>query len=400
MRGILSWSSRLHLVHRHPCPCPDPSSSDMATNGSSANQTTLPATSSRCLPRSITTTHNFEVINFSLLDGMGIGNCIESSTFSVGGCDWSVAFYPDGSLRTNRAGYASVFLCFLGGPEGGVRAKFSLSLLDKDNKVLRTKAKSKGTRRKVWRAHGAHTFEHTDDYWGWCRFIHKSKLRELLRVSGDRFTIRCVLTVIQEGTAADVGTIVVPPSSLHQDLSRMLEDERGADVHFMVQDQVFPAHRNVLAARSRVFEAELFGDMESITDPQQYCIGIDDMEPEVFECLLHFVYTDCIPDNCIPDEIVPTQRLLVAADRYGLGRLRLLCEEKLSRWIDVQSVARTLALAEQHKCVQLKDACVGFIASRDVLGAVMETEGFKHLIARYPLIMKEILDKIASTRTE
>ncbi|CAO2036582.1 unnamed protein product [Urochloa humidicola] len=370
----------------------------MATNRSSANQT-LPPTSSRCLPQSITTTHNFEVINFSFLDGMGIGNCVGSSTFSIGGCNWCIAFYPDGSLRNRAAGYASVFLCFLGGREAGVRAKFSLSLLDKDNKVFRTKAKSRGTRRKVWRAHGAHTFEQTDDYWGWCRFIDKSKLRELLRMSGDCFTIRCVLTVIQEGTAAaDVSAIVVPPSSLHQDLSRMLKDEREADVTFIVQDQVFRAHRNVLAARSTVFEVELFGDMKVI--PPHHIIGVDDMEPDVFECILHFVYTDCIPDNCIEDEIVPTQRLLVAADRYGLSRLRVLCEEKLSRWIDVQSVARTLALAQQHKCVQLKDACVGFIASRDVLGAVMETEGFKHLIARYPLIMKEILDKIASASNE
>ena len=70
------------------------------------------------------------------------------------------------------------------------------------------------------------------------------------------------------------------------------------------------------------------------------------------------------------------QHLLVAADRYGLDRLRLMCEEKLCSWLDVQSVATTLALAEQHQCVQLRDVCLRFIDCRGVLGAVMGTEGF------------------------
>ena len=50
------------------------------------------------------------------------------------------------------------------------------------------------------------------------------------------------------------------------------------------------------------------------------------------------------------------QHLLVAADRYGLDRLRLMCEGKLCRGIDARTVATTLALAEQHRCAHLKDA--------------------------------------------
>jgi speckle-type POZ protein len=46
--------------------------------------------------------------------------------------------------------------------------------------------------------------------------------------------------------------------------------------------------------------------------------------------------------------------------------------------------------------VQLKDGCLRFIiASPDVLGAVMKTDGFKDLVASCPLVMKEILDKMA-----
>jgi len=69
-----------------------------------------------------------------------------------------------------------------------------------------------------------------------------------------------------------------------------------------------------------------------------------------------------------------------------------MCEEKLCSWLDVQSVATTLALAEQHQCVQLRDVCLRFIDCRGVLGTVMDTERFKHLSASCPLVTKGILD--------
>jgi speckle-type POZ protein len=89
------------------------------------------------------------------------------------------------------------------------------------------------------------------------------------------------------------------------------------------------------------------------------------------------------------------QHLMVAADRYGLDRRKAICEDRLCHAIDVETVATTLTLAEQHQCVQLKDGCLRFIiASRDVLGAVMKTDGFKHFVASCPLVMKEMLDKM------
>jgi speckle-type POZ protein len=78
------------------------------------------------------------------------------------------------------------------------------------------------------------------------------------------------------------------------------------------------------------------------------------------------------------------QHLLVAADRYGVDRLKLMCEEELCRGVDMQSVACTLAIAEQHQCVRLKDKCVRFIVSPGVLGAIMKTDGFKASCCKLP----------------
>jgi speckle-type POZ protein len=67
-----------------------------------------------------------------------------------------------------------------------------------------------------------------------------------------------------------------------------------------------------------------------------------------------------------------------------------MCEGKLCQSIDVHIVASTLALAEQHHCMQLKNACLGFVSSHGVLAQIRETEDFRHLILSCPAIQDEI----------
>ena len=89
---------------------------------------------------------------------------------------------------------------------------------------------------------------------------------------------------------------------------------------------------------------------------------------------MHFIYWDDLADmqefGSIDSKCASTimaQHLLAAADRYGLERLRLVCEAKLCEDIAISTVATTLALAEQHHCFQLKAVCLKFIASRENL---------------------------------
>ena len=73
------------------------------------------------------------------------------------------------------------------------------------------------------------------------------------------------------------------------------------------------------------------------------------------------------------------QHLLAAADRYGVDRVKLACEDRLHDGVSVDTVATTLALAEQHGCYRLKAKCVELIAAN--LEAVMATDGYKNLTA-------------------
>ncbi|KAK3141457.1 hypothetical protein QOZ80_4BG0334190 [Eleusine coracana subsp. coracana] len=329
--------------------------------------------SSRCVTEVITATHHFEVPDFSLLDGIGIGKSVSSSTFRVGGCDWNFRLYPDGFKPTTEgetAASVSVLLCLRKGA-AVVNAEFDFILLDKHGKASELAASGSPLK---------HTFESVGESWGMGTFVEKSaELQTFLRLNDDTLRIMCVLTVTKESPSRAVTpTIAVPPANLQQDLAYMLKDGRCKDVTFSVDGQLFDAHRCVLAARSPVFEVELFGQPKK--KPEHYCIQIDDMEPAVFEALLHFIYTDTLPagsDDATGDDnnLMRMQHLLVAAIRYGLERLQLMCEAKLCDAIDVLTVGMILGLAEQHHCVRLKDACLRYIASGDVLSSVM----VKHL---------------------
>lgn len=87
------------------------------------------------------------------------------------------------------------------------------------------------------------------------------------------------------------------------------------------------------------------------------------------QALLHFIYFDSLPDlqeltglDSKWASTLMSQHLLAAADRYGLDRLRLLCEANLCQDVAINTVATTLALAEQHHCFQLKAVCLRFVA--------------------------------------
>jgi speckle-type POZ protein len=214
---------------------------------------------------------------------------------------------------------------------------------------------------------------------------------------GDSLWVECSITVLRELPAPTIPlpaaeeAIVPPSTSLHLHFGELLQSGTGADVTFLVSGESFAAHKNILAARSRVFMAEFFGAMK---EKSSQSVEIEDMEAAVFKILLHFIYTDTVPELEQQQETstVIAQHLLAGADRYGLDRLKLICEAKLSRGITAYTAATTLALAEQHNCSKLKNKCVEFILSSPaILDAVLVTEGYKHLAASCPLVLADLL---------
>ncbi|KAG6504133.1 hypothetical protein ZIOFF_036463 [Zingiber officinale] len=118
--------------------------------------------------------------------------------------------------------------------------------------------------------------------------------------------------------------------------------------------------------------------------------------------MLHFIYRDSlIPDDMLTASSSPEysatnthcSKLMAAADKYGLERLRLLCEVHLCKDISVDSVASILLLADSYHAKELKSACLKFAAEN--LGAVVRSSGFQHPKENCPSLQLELLKIIA-----
>ncbi|CAL4899266.1 unnamed protein product [Urochloa decumbens] len=189
--------------------------------------------------------------------------------------------------------------------------------------------------------------------------------------------------------------IPVPAPDLHRHLGELFRREAGADVTFTVSSgESFAAHKGVLAVWSPVFMAKFFGQMREKKDDAQV-VEILDMDAAVLKAMLGFIYTDEVLEleEKAEDEMTLAQHLLVAADKYGLDRLKVMCERRLALGLEVGMVASTLALAERHNCPRLKAKCIEFIAggSLENLEAVLGTEGCKDLVASSPSVLAELL---------
>lgn len=324
---------------------------------------------------------------------MGVGKYIASETFVVGGYEWAIYFYPDGKSAEDNSLYVSLFIA-LASEGTDVRALFELTLLDQSGKG---KHKTHTHFDRTLES-GPYTLKYRGSMWGYKRFFRRAVLETSDYIKDDCLSINCTVGVVGSRTEGPkIYMIPVTESNLGEDFGEFLDSGKGADVTFEVDGEIFRAHKLVLAARSPVFKAQLFGPMKDLNTTE---IKVEDMEAPVFKAMLHFIYRDVLPDmheligsNSPMASTSMTQHLLAAADRYGLDRLRLLSEEKLCNEITIDTVATTLALAEQHQCFQLKLVCLKFAASH--LKAVMHTEGFDYLKESCPSVLSELLESLA-----
>ncbi|KAL5733159.1 hypothetical protein ACOSP7_032503 [Xanthoceras sorbifolium] len=363
--------------------------------GNSENESSS-TTSSKSVNETVNGSHRFTIKGYSLAKGMGPGKCISSDVFTVGGYDWAIYFYPDGKNPEDSATYVSVFIA-LASEGTDVRALFELTLVDQSGKG-KHKVHSHFDRSLE---SGPYTLKYRGSMWGYKRFFRRTALETSDYIKDDCLVMNCTVGVVRTCLEKPKRySIPVPPSDMGQGLKDLLESEVGCDIVFQVGDETFKAHKLVLAARSPVFRAQFFG---LVGDRNLDKVVVEDVEPSIFKAMLLFIYTDRLPDVyeitgstslCTSTNMV--QHLLAVADLYNLDRLKLLCESKLCEELNADTVATTLALAEQHQCPQLKDVCLKFAANPSNLGAVMQSEGYKHLEESCPSLLSELLKTLAS----
>ncbi|KAM0871882.1 hypothetical protein ACQ4PT_039107 [Festuca glaucescens] len=260
-----------------------------------------------------------------------IGKYVHSDVVSVGGHLWRIEFFPCGDTEVNRE-YISIYLSHRS-KSTSVRAIFDVFVIER------------------------------------------------------HVTFVCAITVINDNP------ILVPPSDIKTHLGHMLDHANGTDVSFIIEDETFHAHRVVLAARSPVFRAELFGSMAEATMSP---ITLHNIAPATFKIMLRFIYTDEFPAEDEPEDssVDMFQNLLAAAHRFALDRLKFICAQKLWDKVAVDTVATILACAETYNFHELKNKCIDFFAGEKNFQEVVFTGGYGLLVLKFPSIAAELKKRV------
>ena len=159
--------------------------------------------------------------------------------------------------------------------------------------------------------------------------LNKDEVSEYQQADGS-YTFCC--KIFSHVKNDDVAPVVDPPvphidcsDELVIHLEQLFDKMKFSDVIFNVHGREFPAHKNILAARSEVFAAMFqHPTKEKLTNQ----VEIEDIEPEVFQEMLRFIYTGQL--NLATMKIMAVG-LLIAADKYLLIKLKIVCQNYLLR---------------------------------------------------------------------
>uniref|UniRef100_A0A0D9X9V1 BTB domain-containing protein n=1 Tax=Leersia perrieri TaxID=77586 RepID=A0A0D9X9V1_9ORYZ len=318
-------------------------------------------------------------LDYAATNEFAIGGFFKSDAFSAGGHTWRVKCYPRGRDYLDRQGaYDALFLEMVSKSENVVTAIFEAFLMGKDGNPSSSHAM-----RFIVKYPLQGSFPFLPNL-----FVQRKALDPMYVVDGN-VSIMCVVIVLSDNDPVKGAPMPVPPSDIGVHLGSLLDRGDGTDISFVIDGEMFHAHRAVLAARSPVFQAELFGSM---AEAKMSSITIQEINPATFKALLQFIYTDKLPQ----DAFNLFQDLLVAADRYDISRLKLMCAQKLWEAISVDNVVTTLVCAKEHGCPELKKRCLDFLVVEDNFKKAVLTEGYFRLMPCFPQVIDEIRTMLES----
>lgn len=163
---------------------------------------------------------------------------------------------------------------------------------------------------------------------------------------------------------------------LSEEFEDLFTTKNWSDFTLIVEGHELRAHKAVLGARCAVFAAMFSHDtQENISN----CMCITDLDYETVEEMLLYIYTGKAPHlNSIAD------KLLLAADKYGLEILKEMCIEYMIDHMTIEKAVKTYILADRLNADRLKSQTIEFIIDNN--GEVIKTNDWKHLLTRGDLI--------------
>jgi len=302
---------------------------------------------------------------------------------------WRLKMYPNGRKNVDQ-GYVTLFLKDSGRNQpANIRANVKFSVIDSVGDKKNTKTIDK-------------EYKVLNHAFGYSKFIkHQDLLSpEKMLLPDDKLTLMCSITfagksIISSGAHRPTFQKTDPTGSrglvkLGEDMGNLLDCSRDmfSDLKLLCGERKveLSCHTNVLAARSKVFLAMFTHDT---VEAQNKVVVMPDLEPEVAEDMLHYIYTGVLKTNGKEAD------LLAAADKYSLLELKVICEEALCNETNIDTVLKLLVLADRHEASKLKDVCAKFLIENS--HTIVKQPEWRNVLEPYPCLLAEMFEALATT---
>jgi hypothetical protein len=136
------------------------------------------------------------------------------------------------------------------------------------------------------------------------KITESNSLKIIDKVGENELTLRIDIEVISDKIQNKVN------NNLLSNLKMLMTDQKFCDFKFVVENEEFKVHKNILSIRSNVFAAMFENNM--IEKNVNEC-KIDDIESNVFQELLSFIYTG--KSAKIKSM---ARKLLIASEKYNI----------------------------------------------------------------------------------
>lgn len=127
----------------------------------------------------------------------------------------------------------------------------------------------------------------------------------------------------------------------------VFNDPTFSDFTFVVQNKEFKVHKAILAASSEVMR-KIF--TTNLMESNKGQCKVVDIEPEIFENLLRFVYTGQLPENL--DDV--SLALFKAAHYYGISDLVEICKQCAHYKLNAENAEEMYELANIYDLNDVK----------------------------------------------
>jgi len=242
-----------------------------------------------------------------------------------------------------------------------VNELFTFSLKEEKNEWRREKAKNKlpGTRAN----HSCVPYKNGFFVLGGADYERKMRLSDIFFLN--------LSSTTQEKTH----------SSFQADISHSFLKKEFSDVSFVVEGEIFPAHKTIIANRCNYF-VKMFSS--GMVESQAGKIEIPDCKAPVFKGLLEYIYCDKIA-SLEPIAL----NLYILANKWRYEELERYCESYLVGNLDHENILEVTNVVNRIESRRLVDATHDFIIKN-----LEELKRNKELFKLSGEIMVDILEKL------